>query len=76
MQVDGKQCYKVMVRRPEGNKQLAGPKRRWEHNIKMYLRYIRCGGAEWINLARDRNRWRVLLNTVMNVRVHKRPEIC
>jgi hypothetical protein len=45
------------------------PKRRWEDNIKMYLREIGWSGVDWINLAQDRDQWRALVNTVMNLRV-------
>jgi hypothetical protein len=45
------------------------PRRRWEDNIKMDLREVGWGGMDWINLAQDRNRWRALVNTVMNLRV-------
>jgi hypothetical protein len=42
---------------------------RWEDNIKMDLREVGCGGADWVDLAQDRDRWRALLYTVMNLRV-------
>jgi hypothetical protein len=38
-------------------------------NIKMDLREIRCGGMDWIDLSEDRDKWRALVNTVMNLRV-------
>jgi hypothetical protein len=43
------------------------PRRRWEDNIKMDLREVGWGGVDWINLAQDRDRWRALVNTVMNL---------
>jgi hypothetical protein len=46
-----------------------GPRRRWVDNIKMDLREMRCDGMDWIDLAPDRDRWRALVNTVMNLRV-------
>jgi hypothetical protein len=48
---------------------LGRPRRRWEDNIRMDLREIGWGGMDWIDLAQDRDQWRALLNTVMNLRV-------
>ena len=53
----------------EGEKLLERPKRRWEDNIKMDLQEVGCGGMNWIEMARDRDRWREHVNTVMNLRV-------
>jgi hypothetical protein len=61
--------YRVLVGRPEGKRPLGRPRRRWEDNIKMDLRDIGIDGANWIQLAQDRVRWRNFLSTVMNVRV-------
>jgi hypothetical protein len=55
--------------RPEGRRPLGRPRRTWEDNIKMDLREIGFGDVDWIHLAQDRDRWRALVNTVMNVRV-------
>jgi hypothetical protein len=52
------------VRRPLGR-----PRRRWEDNIKMDLREIGFGDVDWIHCAQDRDRWRAVVNTVMNLRV-------
>ena len=60
---------RVLVRKPEGKRPLGRPKRRWEDNIKMDLQKVRCGGIDWIELAQDRDRWRVLVTAVMNIRV-------
>jgi len=46
-----------------------GDRRRWEYNIKMDLQEVGCGGMNWIELAQDRDRWRALVSTVMNLRV-------
>ena len=48
---------------------LGRPWRRWEDNIKIDLQEVGCGGVNWIELAQDRDRWRALVNTVMNHRV-------
>jgi len=48
---------------------LGRPRRRWEDNIKMDLQEVVCGGMDWIDLAQDRDRWRALVNAVMDLRV-------
>jgi len=58
------------VGKPEGKGPLGRPGRRWEDNIKMDLQEVGWGGGmDWIELAQDRDRWRVLLNAEMNLRV-------
>jgi hypothetical protein len=59
----------IMVRRPEGRRPLGRLRRRWEDNIKIDRREIVFGDADWIHLAQDRDRWRAVVNTVMNFRV-------
>ena len=61
--------YRVLVGKPEGKGPLGRPRRRWGDNIKMDLQEVRCGGMNWIELAQDRDRWRELVNVVMNIRV-------
>ena len=61
--------YRVLVGKPEGKRPLGRARRRWEDNIKMYLQEVGCGGVNWIELAQDRDRWRALVNAVMNLRV-------
>jgi len=61
--------YRVLVGKPEGKRPLGRPRRRWEDNIKMGLQEIGCGVMDWIELAQDRDRWRALVNAVMNFRV-------
>jgi hypothetical protein len=61
--------YKVLVGKPEGKRPLGRPRRRFEDGIRMDLREIGLGSVDWIQLARDRERWRALVNTVMNLRV-------
>jgi hypothetical protein len=55
--------------KPEGKRPLGRPRRRQEDNIKMNLREIGWGGMDWIDVAQDKNQWRALVNTVMNLRV-------
>jgi hypothetical protein len=64
-----KSVYKVVMRKPEGKKPLGKPRRRWEDGIRMNLREIGWGNVEWIQLAQDRERWRALVNMVVNLRV-------
>ena len=61
--------YIVLVGKPEGKGPLGRPRRRWEDNIKMDLQEVGCGGMDWIDVAEDRDRWRTLVNAVMNFRV-------
>jgi hypothetical protein len=60
--------YRILVGKPEGKRPLGRPRRRWEDNIKMDLQEVRCGGMNWIELAQDSDKWRALLNAVMNIR--------
>jgi hypothetical protein len=59
--------YQVLVRKPEGKRLLGRPKHRWEDGIRMELRAIGLGGVERFQLAQDRDQWRSLVNTVMNL---------
>jgi hypothetical protein len=61
--------YRVLVEKPEGKRQLGRPRSRWENNIKIDLQEVGCGGMDWIEPAPDRDRWRALVNAVMNFRV-------
>jgi len=61
--------YRVLVWKPKGKRPLGRPRRRWEDNIKMDLQEVGCGYMEWIELAQDRDKWRALVNAVMNIRV-------
>jgi hypothetical protein len=62
-------AYRILVGKPEGNRQLGRPRCRWVDNIKMDLREIGWSGVEWIDMAQDRDQWRALVNTVLNLRV-------
>jgi len=61
--------YRVLVGKPEGKGPLGRSGRRWEDNMKMDLQEVGCGCRDWIELAQDRDRWRTLVNAVMNFRV-------
>jgi hypothetical protein len=62
-------AHRALVGKPEGRRPLGRPRRRWEDNIKMDLREVGWEGTDWIDLAQDRDRWRSLVYTVMNLRV-------
>jgi hypothetical protein len=62
-------AYRILVTKPEGKRPLGRPRHRWVDNINMDLREIEWGGMDWIDLAQDRNKWRAVVNTVMNLRV-------
>jgi hypothetical protein len=66
---EGRDMYRVLVGNPEGKRPLEKPRRRWEDNIKMDLLEVECGGMDWIVLAQDTDKWRALVNAVMNFRV-------
>jgi hypothetical protein len=63
-----RKLYRVLMRKPEGKRPLGRPRRRWEDGIRIDLRKIGWGSIVWIQLARDRDRWWALVNTVMNLR--------
>jgi hypothetical protein len=66
---EGRVVYRVLVGKPEGKSPLGRPRRTWEDNIRMDLQNVGCGSMDWIELAQDRDRWRTLVNAVMNVRI-------
>jgi hypothetical protein len=63
--VEKRNAYRILVGKPEGKR----PIHRWADNIKMDFREIGWDIMDWIDLAQDRDRWRALVNTVMNLRV-------
>ena len=66
---EGRGVHKVLVGKPEGNRPLGRPRHRWQDNIKMDLREVGRGCGDCMELAQDRDRWRALVSTVMNIRV-------
>jgi hypothetical protein len=61
--------YRILVGRAEGRRPLGRNRRRWEDNIKMDLQEVGWEGLDWIDMAQDRDRWRAVVNAVMNLRV-------
>ena len=59
----------VLVGKPEEKRPLGRPRLRWEDNIKIDLQEVGCVGMDWIEQAQDKDRWRALVNAVMNLRV-------
>jgi hypothetical protein len=62
-------AYTILVGQPEEKRPLGRTRRRWVDNIKIDFREIGWDGTDWIDLTQDRNKWRALVNTVMNLRV-------
>jgi hypothetical protein len=62
-------AYRILGEKPEGKRPIGKPRRRWVGNTKIDLREIGWDGIDWIDLAQDRDQWRALVNTVMNLRV-------
>ena len=65
----GDGVYRVLVWKPEGNRPLGKPRRRWVNNIRNDLQAVGCGYMDWIGFAQDRDWWRTLVSAVMNLRV-------
>jgi hypothetical protein len=62
-------AYRLLVGKQEGKRPLGRPIHRWVDNIRIDLREVGWGDVDWIGLAKDRNRWRALVNSVLNLRV-------
>jgi hypothetical protein len=67
--VEGRGVHRVLVGKPEGKRPLGRPRRRCEDNIKSDLQEVGGDCGDWMERARNRDRWRTLVNTVMNFRV-------
>jgi hypothetical protein len=61
--------YRVLMGKPEGKRPFGRPRCRWEDNNKMDNQEAGFGGMDWMELIRDRDRWRALVNAVMNLRI-------
>ena len=68
---EGREVHRVLVGEPERKRPLGRPRCRWEDNIKMDFQEVEGGCGDWMELAQDRDRWRALVSTVMNVGVPK-----
>ena len=66
---EGRGLYRVLVGKPEVKRPLGRSRLIWEDNINMDFQVVRCAGMDWIELAQDRDRWRKLVNAVMNLQV-------
>jgi hypothetical protein len=66
---NGMSIRNLLVGKPEGKRPLGRPRRRWVDNIRMDFEEVGWGDVDWIGLAKDRNRWRSLVNSVLNLRV-------
>jgi len=64
-----REVYRLLVGKLEGRRPLGRPRHRWVDNIRMDLQEVGCGFMDWIGLAQDRDRWRMLVSAVMNLRV-------
>ena len=62
-------AYRILVGKAEGKRLLRWPRRRWEDNIKINFRKVGCDAGDWINVAEDREQWRIYVRAVMNLRV-------
>jgi hypothetical protein len=64
-----RKAYGLLVGKPEGKRPLGRPRPRWVDNIRMDLGEMGSGDVDWIGLAKDRNRWRALVNSILSLRV-------
>jgi hypothetical protein len=67
--VEKRNAYRLLVGKPEGERPLGRPRRKWVDNIRMDLEEVGWCDVGWIGLAKDRNRWRAVVNSVLNLRV-------
>jgi hypothetical protein len=67
--LNSRHSFRVLVGKPEGKRPLGRPRSRWVDTIRMDLGEVGWGDVDWIGLAQDKNRWRALVNSVLNFRV-------
>jgi hypothetical protein len=68
MNGEKRKAYRLLVGKPEGTRPLGRPRRRWVDNIRIDLGVVGWGDVDWIGLAKNRNRWRAVVNSVLNLR--------
>ena len=66
---EGRSAFKILTGKPTGKRPLGRPNRRWEDNIRMDLEEISINAGNWVDSAQDRNYWKALVNTTLNLRV-------
>ena len=66
---EGGSAFKVLIDKPTGKRRLGRPMRRWEENIRKDLEEIGINAGNWVDSAQDRDYWRALVNTALNLRV-------
>ena len=66
---EGRSAFKILTGKPAGNRHLGRPRRRWEDNIRMDLEENGINEGNWVDSAQDRNYWRALMTTALNLRV-------
>ena len=66
---EGRSAFKILTGKPKGKRPLRRPSRRWEDDIRMGLEEIGINAAYWVDSAQDKNYWRALVNTALNLRV-------
>jgi hypothetical protein len=69
MNGEKRNAYRLFVGKPEGKRPLGRPRRMWVDNIRLDLGEVEWGDVDWIGLAKDRNRWRAVVKSVLNLRV-------
>jgi len=69
--VEGRGAHRVLVGKSDGKRPMGRPRRRWEDNIMMDLQEVGGACGDWMELAQDRDRWRALVSTEMNLRIPK-----
>jgi hypothetical protein len=67
--IEDRKSYNILVGKPEGKRPFGRPRSRWKDNTRMDLREIGWEDVDWIHVAQDRDQWRTVVNTVMEIRV-------
>jgi hypothetical protein len=67
--MEARNAYRLLVGKPEGRRPLGRSRLRWLHNIRMDLVEVGWGDVDWVGLDQDRDKWRALVNSVLNLRV-------